>query len=133
MTAGGAASTDDWAQRYITLKYVRNIMEAFDEDVSGFITIKEANDFTGSRPLDWRWVSGKHDLVQLADLGHSLPHWLAYWTTGDFHRSIDRGSSRLTMTRLADDLYKLLQEDRRDIRCHDQFVGRSPSREPERG
>jgi len=52
----GAASSDEWALQYINLNYVRNIMEAFDEDVSGFVTIKEANYFTGSRPLDWRWV-----------------------------------------------------------------------------
>jgi len=50
----GAASSDKWALRYINVKYVRNIMEAFDEDASGFVTIKEANNFTGSRPLDWR-------------------------------------------------------------------------------
>ena len=59
MVAGGgadAASLDEWALQYININYVRNIMEAFDEDASGFITIKEANDFTGSRPLGWRWV-----------------------------------------------------------------------------
>jgi len=52
----GAASSDEWALRYINLTYVRNIMEAFDEDASGFVTIKEANNFTSSRPLNWRWV-----------------------------------------------------------------------------
>ena len=33
-------------------------MEAFDEDASGFVTIKEANNFTRSRPQGWRWVLG---------------------------------------------------------------------------
>ena len=59
MVAGGgadAASLDEWALQYININYVRNIMEAFDGDASGFITIKEANDFTCSRPVDWRWV-----------------------------------------------------------------------------
>ena len=56
----GAAGSDEWALRYINLNYVRNIMEAFDEDASGFVTIKEANDFTNSRPLDWRWVPENH-------------------------------------------------------------------------
>ena len=53
---GGAARSDRWALQYVNVNYVRIIMEAFDEDASGFITIKEANDFTGSRPLGWRWV-----------------------------------------------------------------------------
>ena len=60
-------------------------MEAFDEDASGFITIKEANDFTCSRPQDWRWVTGKPYPVPLAHVNHSLPHWLAYWAIGDYH------------------------------------------------
>lgn len=31
------------------------ISEAFDDDASGFITVNEANTFTTSRPLDWRY------------------------------------------------------------------------------
>ena len=54
--AGGVATSDKWALRFISVNYVRNILEAFDEDASGFITVKEVNDFTRSRPLDWRWV-----------------------------------------------------------------------------
>ena len=52
-------SSDQWALLYINVNYVRSIMEAFDEDASGFVTVKEANDFTRSRPLDWRWVFWK--------------------------------------------------------------------------
>ena len=58
MVAGGGdsvTSLDEWALWYVSVNYVRSIMEAFDEDASGFITIKEANNFIGSRPLDWRW------------------------------------------------------------------------------
>ena len=51
-----AISSDNWALRYINLNYVQSVMEAFDEDASGFVTIKEANDLTGSRPPDWRYV-----------------------------------------------------------------------------
>jgi len=85
----GATGSDEWALRFINVNYVRNIMEAFDEDASGFITIKEANDFTSSRPLDWRWVLGKPYPAQLVHVNHSLPHWLAYWATGDYHCSVD--------------------------------------------
>ena len=114
MVAGnsaGAANSDEWALEYININWVRKFMEAFDGDASGFITVKEANDFTGSRPLDWRWVPGNPDLLRLAYVSHSLPHWLAYWAIGDCSCSIGCGGLRLTVTRLADDLYKLLQED----------------------
>ena len=59
MAAGnsrGAANLDEWALEYININWVRKFMEAFDGDGSGFVTIKEVNDFTRSRPQDWRWV-----------------------------------------------------------------------------
>ena len=90
MVVGGgedSASSDEWALQYINVSCARNIMEAFDEDASGFVTIKEANDFTNSRPLDWRWVPGIHYPVRLTDMNRSLLHWLAYWAVGDCHRS----------------------------------------------
>ena len=61
MAAGGGeggASSDEWALCYVSVNYVREITEGFDEDMSGFLTIKEVNDFTDSRPLGWRWVPG---------------------------------------------------------------------------
>jgi hypothetical protein len=51
---GGIVSSNQWALRYVSVSYVQNILEAFDDDASGFITVKEANDLTRSRPLDWR-------------------------------------------------------------------------------
>ena len=81
---GGVAGSDQWALRFIGVNYVRNILEAFDEDASGFVTVKEANDFTRSRPLDWRWVLGKQHLTQAIHMNYSLPHWLAYWAIGDY-------------------------------------------------
>ena len=61
-----AASTlvDSWAFSYISHTYLRPIMEAFDADGSGSITIFEVNDFMGTLPptIDWRFVaSGKYD------------------------------------------------------------------------
>ncbi|KAI0951411.1 hypothetical protein AcW1_008459 [Taiwanofungus camphoratus] len=62
------ADTDDlslWALEWITVNRLQSIVEAFDDDASGFITVAEANRFTTSRPLKW-----------------SLLHWLAYWAIG---------------------------------------------------
>jgi hypothetical protein len=45
---------DGWAFKYIDVMWVQPILEAFDDDASGFITIAEVNQFTRSRPADWR-------------------------------------------------------------------------------
>ena len=47
---------DEWALSYIDVKWLKRIVEAFDEDSSGFVTIMEINRFTNSVPkeLDWR-------------------------------------------------------------------------------
>ena len=75
MVAGGdgegVTSSDRWALWYINVNYVRCIMEAFDEDVSGFVTVKEANVFTQSRPLDWRWVLGNPYPAQRTHMNQS--------------------------------------------------------------
>ncbi|KAK0211624.1 hypothetical protein IW262DRAFT_1467624 [Armillaria fumosa] len=56
---------DQWALRYINLLRIQPLMEAFDDDVSGFVTINEANAFCAGRPENW-----------------SLLHWMAYWAIG---------------------------------------------------
>jgi hypothetical protein len=45
---------DGWAIKYIDIMWVQPILEAFDDDASGFITVAEVNQFTSSRPVDWR-------------------------------------------------------------------------------
>ena len=45
---------DAWAIKYIDVMWVQPILEAFDDDASGFITVSEVNRFTSSRPVDWR-------------------------------------------------------------------------------
>jgi hypothetical protein len=45
---------DHWAIEYISLSRSQGVTEAFDDDASGFISVKEANIFTSSRPVDWR-------------------------------------------------------------------------------
>ena len=46
-----------WAIKFIEVTRLQPILEAFDDDASGFITISEMNRFTSSRPKDWRLVS----------------------------------------------------------------------------
>ncbi|KAK0239406.1 hypothetical protein EDD85DRAFT_766418 [Armillaria nabsnona] len=57
--------SDQWALQYINLHRIQPLIEAFDDDVSGFVTINEANALCAGRPENW-----------------SLPHWLAYWAVG---------------------------------------------------
>ncbi|KAM5530344.1 hypothetical protein V8D89_015985 [Ganoderma adspersum] len=61
------ADGDEWALEWININRLQAIIEAFDDDASGFITVAEVNEFTTtpSRPAEW-----------------SLPHWLAYWAIG---------------------------------------------------
>ncbi|KAJ7315149.1 hypothetical protein DFH08DRAFT_422699 [Mycena albidolilacea] len=56
---------DRWAINYFTLTRVRPILEAFDDDGSGWISVLEANTFTSSRPVDY-----------------SVVKWLAFWAAG---------------------------------------------------
>ncbi|KAI1785580.1 hypothetical protein LXA43DRAFT_1037408 [Ganoderma leucocontextum] len=56
---------EEWTLEYINVTRVQPIIEAFDDDASGFITVAEVNTFTTARPENW-----------------SLLHWLAYWAVG---------------------------------------------------
>lgn len=56
---------DLWALSHINILHVQPILEAFDDDGTGFVSIKEANQFSTSRPTGW-----------------SLPQWIAYWAVG---------------------------------------------------
>lgn len=51
-------ASDDWAFEFINAKYLQPIMEAFDDDGSGYVTYQEVNEFVDSRPaeLNWRYV-----------------------------------------------------------------------------
>jgi len=44
---------DVWALAYINVSRVQQILEAIDDDGTGFISVKEVNDFTESRPSGW--------------------------------------------------------------------------------
>ena len=55
--SGSVTGPDSWALKYINIGRVPKILEAFDDDASGFITTNEVNTFTQSRPLGWRCAS----------------------------------------------------------------------------
>ena len=59
---------DAWAIKFIDVTRLQPILEAFDDDASGFITITEMNRFTSSRPIEWRSVS----LVSRGILSHEF-------------------------------------------------------------
>lgn len=50
-------SLDKWAFQYIDVPYLQPILEAIDDDASGFIRISEVNYFTTARPEGWRSVT----------------------------------------------------------------------------
>lgn len=49
----GIHSQKYWAMHYLDLHYLRPILEAIDDDSSGFVSVEEINDFTNARPRDW--------------------------------------------------------------------------------
>ncbi|KAJ3804440.1 hypothetical protein F5876DRAFT_70629 [Lentinula aff. lateritia] len=60
-------ASSNWpvALKYINISKAQPILEAIDDDGTGFISIKEVNTFALSKPKGW-----------------SLPVWIAYWATG---------------------------------------------------
>ena len=47
---------DRWALGYFNVAHVQPIVEAMDDDATGFITTKEINNFTKSIPPGWTYV-----------------------------------------------------------------------------
>ncbi|KAF9447847.1 hypothetical protein P691DRAFT_775829, partial [Macrolepiota fuliginosa MF-IS2] len=58
-------TNDLWALEYIDVAHLQTILEAIDDDATGFISIKEANTFAVGRPKGW-----------------SLLQWIAFWAQG---------------------------------------------------
>ncbi len=59
--------SDKWCLDFLNFRYLPSIMDAFDDDGSGFVSISEVNNFTTSTPKGW-----------------SLLRWIAYWARGAF-------------------------------------------------
>ncbi len=51
-------ANDEWALKYLGLNRLCPLMEAFDDDASGYVTITEVNKLKDMRPssLTWRYV-----------------------------------------------------------------------------
>ncbi|KAF8340736.1 uncharacterized protein EI90DRAFT_3117280 [Cantharellus anzutake] len=62
---GASDLADKWCLQFLNPRYVTSIMEAFDDDSSGYVRVSKVNDFTNSIPKGW-----------------SLLQWLAYWARG---------------------------------------------------
>ncbi|KAF5348142.1 hypothetical protein D9756_010780 [Leucocoprinus leucothites] len=56
---------DNWALQYINVAHLSTILEAIDDDGTGFINIKEANTFANEHPKGW-----------------GLLPWIAFWAKG---------------------------------------------------
>ncbi|KAH8814566.1 hypothetical protein DL96DRAFT_417067 [Flagelloscypha sp. PMI_526] len=85
-----ARALDMWALNFLTVTHVQSILEAIDDDGTGFITVKEVNNFVHGRPQGW-----------------SLPFWLAFWAVG-WHVTITIYRARIY--RMIQEMYQLLKE-----------------------
>ncbi|KAJ7065527.1 hypothetical protein C8F01DRAFT_982091, partial [Mycena amicta] len=68
---------DRWALSYINVAHLQPILEAVDDDGTGFVSIKEANDFAMMKPKGW-----------------SLLRWVAFWAAG-WHISVTWYKNRI--------------------------------------
>ena len=53
--SGSKKEDDRWALQFIHVHWLGAIVEAIDDDHSGFITITELNKFTDDLPLQLEW------------------------------------------------------------------------------
>ncbi|KAF8966317.1 hypothetical protein BDZ97DRAFT_1917696 [Flammula alnicola] len=76
--------TNQWMLEYIDAAYVQPIIEAIDDDGSGFISVQEASKFALARPkeLRYNYHSDNYSSANFQDIIHSLLHWMAYWAAG---------------------------------------------------
>ena len=45
---------DRWSLQYIAMNRLRPLVEALDDDGSSSVTVDQVNEFTSSRPKEWR-------------------------------------------------------------------------------
>ncbi|KAJ7090797.1 hypothetical protein B0H15DRAFT_836939 [Mycena belliarum] len=75
--ADAKVEDDRWALSYINVAHLQPILEAVDDDGTGFVSIKEANIFAVSRPAGW-----------------SLLSWLGFWAAG-WHSTVTWYKNRI--------------------------------------
>ncbi|KAF9447895.1 hypothetical protein P691DRAFT_705894 [Macrolepiota fuliginosa MF-IS2] len=85
---GHITPSDQWTLEHINITHLQPILEAIDDDGTGFISIKEANTFAVQRPKGW-----------------TLLHWLAFWAKG-WHHSVSSYKNQI---------YLLIQQMHRDM------------------
>ncbi|KAG6908277.1 hypothetical protein DXG01_005483 [Tephrocybe rancida] len=100
-------SNDSWTTQYISISYLQSIAEAIDDDGSGFVSIREVNDFTEVRPPGW-----------------TTCQWLAYWAAG-WRSSIEQYTDKIY--RLLRKIHKLRSKVRPDnLRLLDGYLDKDP-------
>ncbi|KAK0487644.1 hypothetical protein IW261DRAFT_631968 [Armillaria novae-zelandiae] len=78
-----AGEYDQWVLDYLNSAYLQPLLEAVDDDATGFVTTREINTFVESMPKNW-----------------TLLQWIAYWAAG----------WQFSVTRYKRSIYKLMSE-----------------------
>ncbi|KXN91180.1 hypothetical protein AN958_02747 [Leucoagaricus sp. SymC.cos] len=101
---------DTWTLEFIKAAHLQAILEAIDDDGTGFISIKEANTFAIERPKGW-----------------SLLHWIAFWAKGWEISLADYKNKIFLVLKEMDRLHhQVLKENRYHVDsylCNDSICG----------
>ena len=70
VAAPESIASDEWALEYLGLSSLRPLMEAFDDDASGYVSIAEVNRLMDMRPssLGWRYQLCSGGIVTMLTL-----------------------------------------------------------------
>ena len=66
------AISDKWALDYLNVAWLSPIMEAMDDDVSGYISVSEVNRFMQRLPQDLGWRSVLYIPMAVEECAHAL-------------------------------------------------------------
>ncbi|CAK5270944.1 unnamed protein product [Mycena citricolor] len=124
---------DRWALKYITVANIqfKPILETVDDDGTGFVTIKETNEFIKSGQKEQcRHVMCIKNFPNIYKESSSLLSWTAYWAAG-WHTSVTWHKNRIysllkAMLRLPTNAHKPIL--RENIQAVDEYLGSRPFR-----
>ncbi|KAL1952244.1 hypothetical protein VTO73DRAFT_1393 [Trametes versicolor] len=91
-TATEIVMSDKWTLEYLNIAWLHPILEAIDDDTSGYISVSEVNRFMQRLPPELNW---------------SLPYWLAYWAVG----------WKCATTMYLDEVQRLISEFHQSLPC----------------
>ncbi|PBK70525.1 hypothetical protein ARMSODRAFT_1035308 [Armillaria solidipes] len=104
------SKSDQWTLAYLNIAHLQPILEAVDDDASGFITIKEINTFTN--------IKSTPPFIKSTALTDSfrLPQWIAYWAKG-WHVSVNQYKKKIRMilSEMYDTFPKVLPANREAV------------------